>query len=210
MVRQINFLFILLTIIFSRNFVVAQGDGESVYGYRNGIYGCGCFQHCKCFSHYMGDYPGGFPKKTAYHPRFPEDQVWHEFMEGILMAKKVGPYHDWNATSFSNFIERPELITEYLDIIDSYYLSIESDRVRNVNFYYDLYKSPKEESKRDSFVELINTQAIAANHRLDETVERILSLYEVILKNCPHHEDYNLAFYYNKGMIDLIKGRSIM
>jgi hypothetical protein len=40
------------------------------------------------------------------------------FFGGLCLIK-------WNRSSFSNFIESPELITEYLDKIDSYYLLVE-------------------------------------------------------------------------------------
>jgi hypothetical protein len=209
LLKKIIFLAFNFVIAFSNLIFAREDDGESMYGYRNGLYGCGCFKHCNCFSHYKGNYPGAFPEDNIYHPKDPEDKAWHAFMQGILSAKKIGPYHDWTERSFSNFISRPELITEYLDKIDSFYLLIESDRVEKVNFYCALYKSPKEESKKNSIINEINNQAIAANHKLDETIENVMFFYEQILNSCPHQEEYNMALYYNKGMIDLLKGNSI-
>ena len=65
------FLFSLFFLFEGQSFIEWDDEeDESVYFY-NGIPGCECFLHCKCFSHFITDkVEGGFPGDTAYHPNF--------------------------------------------------------------------------------------------------------------------------------------------
>lgn len=203
-------IFILVSVFLTSNRSFArEDDGVSVYGYKRGISGCGCFKHCHCFSYYNGNYPGAFPEDRPNHPVGPENKAWHAFMNGILEAKAVGPYYDWNATSFTNFINWPELIADYLDRIDSFYLRIEQSRISSIESRERFYSSPKDISKKIELINSITNDTIAANHKLDEALERVLIYYQEILDGCPHrNEEYNMAFHYNQGMIHLFKGNT--
>ncbi|MCE5318498.1 MAG: polymorphic toxin type 50 domain-containing protein [Parachlamydia sp.] len=209
--KQFDFCYYLLILfLFNVTFVSAHPDDTDAFGYGNGMTGCGCLIHCKCFSIISEGYPGGFPSDTNRHPYYTCDKLWHTFMKGMITSNRDGPYSNLNSQSFHNIIGNPALLSEYIDILDSFYLHIEWTRVDNIKFYADVvYKAPRDKGKLDDQIARICSQAIIANHILDETLDRIIPLYKQILEECHHNEDYNMVIPYCKGLLSLMEGNSI-
>ncbi len=78
MKRFISFLVLALITLKSSFVFSGYDDGVSTYMY-NGIPGCACFYHCKCFKSLVDD-----NWDYVYHPSLPEDQLWHKFMHKVF------------------------------------------------------------------------------------------------------------------------------
>ncbi len=194
-------------------------DGESVYFY-NRIPGCGCFDHCTCFSHYIGPFSPGleylesdaFPSDKPSHPKRPEDILWHEFMKGMLRAKKEGPFIIWDRSSFKYKIGYGDkhdlcMLNEYLDCLESFKKLYQSTRIKLLADAEKMYPSKRDVISKEAEINKINTKAIMADKILDELSDKIIPLYKNILSSCPHeHQTHNMAFSYNLGLISFIEG----
>lgn len=187
-------------------------DGVSVY-YYNGIPGCGCFYHCECFSHYISDkIGGGFPNDTTWHPKYPEDRVWHEFMKKFLSAKKAGPYFPADSCDIRHMVQASNacgylcLLSEYLNAANWLGRKIEFTRVDSIEWYKKLYKNPKDHEKLISNIDRINNQANNAFQILSTIPGTIIPIYKELIESCYHHESYNMVPMYNRGLIALMEG----
>lgn len=193
-------------------------DGVSVYFY-DGMPGCACFYHCTCFSHYIGPFDaslqhlesGAFPKDTQWHPKSPEDIVWHEFMKGILTAKKKGPAIKCDASYFQYLLKYYSeqdtcLLSQYLNLIQNFQNIFENARADSIKYYEQTYKSPRNEKYRKEMVLSVNQRAEAAYQILSDLPSKIVHLYKSILEQCPHSHESNMVAIYHQGLINLLEG----
>lgn len=178
--------------------------------YYNGIPGCHCFQHCKCFSIYMGPFSkedaslkaGAFPEDTPLHPYHPEDIVWHEFMKGILKAKEAGPIIAWDEDelrSTLNFYDYGDicLLSEYYEAIANFRKKINQAKKEWIKHYNGKFTKPKDQKIKQDKIAMVEKRASDANQILNETKDKVTTLYQNILNSCPHEKIDNQAYIEN-------------
>ena len=211
-----NLFFVIISffcILFLKNQVFAgHGDGFSVYCY-DGIPGCSCFCHCKCFGHFIYyDYDESFPEDSKWHPTYPEDKVWHEFMKKFLSAKDAGPYFPLDRNSVRQMVTGCNdcgyicLLSEYLNVSNELEGMIESARLDGVKCFKLLYPKPREREMLDFETDKNNKRASVARQILSTIPGTIIPLYKKVIEDCPHDEEDNMVRLYNKGLISLLEG----
>jgi tetratricopeptide (TPR) repeat protein len=213
--------FIILFLLFPTG--LCFGDNEDVdeedivYSYHQ-IYGCKCFKHCICFSHYSAQFSadsiprfiGGFPPNNAHHPTSPSDNVWHAFMNNLLLAKKTGPYIFWNEEEFTNFIGYRRgnelcMLSDYLNLIEAFKKNLENEKRKWANgFKFSDFDTEREYFEKMASIEEKTRQT---GQILDLMTLKIIPLYKKILQKCPHSGDlYNLAYVHNQGLVSFLEG----
>ena len=212
--------FILTTLALLRIFTLAAYEyesnvrdahyhsNESETSYHKGVPYCQCFVHCKCFGRCVGDYDGCFPPNTSKHPKTPIDCAWHEFMKGILTARKVGPFFTLDAAYLRNLIgyrtqSNVLSIADYLEVIEKFRYLIANAKTMSIALHQDLYSSPHEKAKLKENLNRIDQEYRAANQILDEIPSRIIPLYQQTIRNCSHASVFSI---YNQGLIHSLEG----
>lgn len=186
---------------------------ESVYMY-NGIPGCSCFNHCGCFSHFIG-HEGGFPDDKIGHPRLASDRVWHEFMKKILTTLKTTSFFlssCYQRTCIESLVKCPPqnhypfLLSDYMYVTENLGNLIEKERIENIKWYKKIYSKPKEQELLTNHINRVNKQTDDAIQLLGTIPETIIPLFQNIIENCDHNGSYNMAKIYNKGLISYLHG----
>ncbi|MEM1283222.1 MAG: tetratricopeptide repeat protein [Chlamydiota bacterium] len=200
-------MFMLLLMLFIKSSLYSgYDDGISVY-YYNGIPGCGCFTHCTCMSSCASSMAG-----TNFHPQCLEDKLWHEFMYKLLSANKSGPYIPSSEFLIRSWVSSHNpcgfvcLLSEYLTVAETFGSFIEQARAESINWYKDLYNSPKEKKVLEIKINMINERARNAFQILSSIPATITPMYKEVLEKCCHQSSDNMAYKYNMGLIYLLEG----
>lgn len=188
-----------------------ESDSGTTTSFHNGLPYCRCFIHCSCFGHCVGNYDVCFPEDNSSHPRNSIDKAWHEFMKGILTAKKVGPFFILDPIplkgiiSFQNDANRNvHSISDYLEIIEKFRGFIANARLQRIESEKNFHSSPKEKKKLEEKLKLIEQEYRDANRVLNEVPSRIIPLYQEAIKSCKHNCLFSV---YNKGLIHSMTGQ---
>ena len=199
---------------FQSDIFAGEDDAVSIYFYSE-IPGCGCFDHCKCFSHYISDViGGGFPDNKPLHPLAIEDKIWHEFMRQFLTAKAVGPYFPTNRNHIHQLVSDSVgsryacLLSDYLNALTKLAKIQEQAVVDNIEGAKRTYYKPSEAALLNERIVQINSQGDKARKILATIPEIIVPLYKELIQSCPHKESYNLVPLYNRGLIMLLEGEA--
>ncbi|MDB2613825.1 polymorphic toxin type 50 domain-containing protein [Chlamydiales bacterium] len=209
---KIIYIFLLMSFVISDKIYSGYDDGVSTY-YYSGLPGCGCFDHCSCFSHYLGDpKEGGFLNGVHPDSYWIENKIYHEFMIRFILAIKKGPYFpcDWvtmrKMVSTSSPCSLPCLISDYLNKIEVLSIKLESAKSDLIDFYIDLYKKPNEKDKLTKELNRLATCTDVSQNILKDIPHVIIPMYKELMESCSHQKDYNMAFFYNKGLLSILEG----
>jgi tetratricopeptide (TPR) repeat protein len=186
--------------VFSSQIYTGEDDGESVYLY-DGIPGCGCFYHCKCYSDMWNS-----SSKTHNSP---EDIVWHTFMEQILKAINVGPYIRYSNSNLCQSLgyiggHDLSMFSDYLNAIEICKQIFEQEGQNNLNLLKKYPPSDPKDLEKEIF--RITKQISDAKAVLSSIIDTIIPLYKNILTECKHKGAYNLALTYNEGLLGFVTG----
>jgi hypothetical protein len=204
---QMRLIFCLVLAPFWGSFIAAhQADfeGES-HSFHNGIEYCECYGHCCCFSTYLA----AFPSDKLTHPIDAIDQAWHEFMKGILSAKKAGPFFDLNDFQSDVRLNRHSnsqvhFLSDYLDIIDRFKQLIIQARNRNINRCHKIYSSSYEQETLNMRLSTIEDEYKNAMQILNELPGKITPLYRQAMNHCFHNSPSTL---YQRGLAYSLEGQ---
>lgn len=166
------------------------------------------FFHCTCFQISDGIIFSG--RDSSTHPVKHADRVWHEFMKRILAAKKIGPFFVYSNREIANIVGIRHSCENYVHSISDYFELTEKVRERirqakleQVESWRERYDLPKDHNKLEERLRTIEQEYQMANQILDEIPSRILSLYQELIKNCPHQSPFAI---YDNGLICSLTG----
>lgn len=194
-------------VLFSSYLQAHSLDEESVFNY-NGIPGCRCFYHCSCF-HYDID---TFKQLSREHGSYPEDEVWHTFVQEALLAIDAGPSLEIPCDNLNKLVGIPYgneaytcMLSDYFERVEEIKNEVERARKDWIKFVNQFLTSKSDEVEREKRIARFNTRALNALGILDGISNKLIPLYKKILDSCSHQKPYNLAFYYNRGLISFLE-----
>jgi tetratricopeptide (TPR) repeat protein len=173
-----------------------------------GMESCNCFIHCSCFGQCIGKYDVCLPPDTPNHPKRSIDLAWHEFLKGVITAKKSGPFFVFSRSELEDAVRLGHdssihSISDYIEIIEEFRKLISDSRLESIKFHTGFYKYPNEKKKLEDKLISIENEYRLANQILDEIPAKIIPLYQEAVKNCSHHCLFSI---YNKGLIHSLQG----
>lgn len=193
----------------------------------NGIPGCECFLHCTYETPIPQPVRSNEPwgilcSPSLGHPREPQDEVWHTFMDDMWeIQKHTGCAHSKHPPSRDIYSKK--FLIDLFEYKHAHNNCLLSDYLNNcTRFYYILLEKKshcyfvakilakdypemyggEEYEKKIKGIDLGINKAI---NQLHDVKFRAIKGYRNILRSCPHDNNpANLAYVYNRGLLAMV------